>query len=784
MTRTHRRSEAARRLPAAVLAAAAFAAGWLAPAGPAAAQSAPDRSFFPVSVWYAGGTARAPMLETYTPAKRDAWARDLRAIKGLGFNTVRTWIEWTACEPDEGAYDFRALQAVCDLAAEAGLRVVVQVYIDSAPDWVARKFPDGRFVSSNGVAVQPQSAPGLCFDHPGVRAKVLDFFAAAARVVRDRPAFYGWDLWSEPHIINWAEVYYVGNLENVQFCYCASSQARFREWLKAKYGTLEGLNKAWYRTFRDWGEVEPPRYGTILTYTDYIDWKEFISDKLAQDLAAKSGAVKAVVPRGVTSSHSAIPGIYSRPDWSGTPDDRKMWSAVDSYGASIYPKHAWTLKPWAPFFRTAGHEFARSMGIGRNAFTIGELQAGLGVFGMKVSQPVVGADLRDWMWTAVAYGARAINIYAYYPMSSGYESGGYGLVDLDGRPTERAAAAGRVAATITKNMPLFLHADPPKARIAILYNPLSHMVGGQQSYTSEGLTVGANGLSESLQGVYRAFSERRLPVDFLHVADLSPERLGGYALLVVPYPVMMSRPHVAALVEYVRAGGTLLAEARCGWVDERGWSSPVIPGGGLDRALGCRESRLSPVAKTGKMTIAAADDLLPGLKPGDALDSVFFEEAFDVTDPNAKVLATWADGAPAAVASRFGKGRAVIVGSFLGLAYHHFSNPANARFLTALAEGLKIGPAVDADPAPAGSFPEFRLLENGGTRILFAFNRGERAAETRVRLPWSGAAAAEDLESGRPVEAGAAAGAVSIPVSLQPGEVRVIAVRPAGGATR
>jgi hypothetical protein len=35
-------------------------------------------------------------------------------------------------------------------------------------------------------------------------------------------------------------------------------------------------------------------------------------------------------------------------------------------------------------------------------------------------------------------------------MSSGYESNGYGLVNLDGSVTERARAAGAVAATITK----------------------------------------------------------------------------------------------------------------------------------------------------------------------------------------------------------------------------------------------------------------------------------------------------------------------------------------------
>ena len=39
------------------------------------------KAFFPVSVWYAGGKARAPMLEKFTPEKRDGWRKDLQQIK-------------------------------------------------------------------------------------------------------------------------------------------------------------------------------------------------------------------------------------------------------------------------------------------------------------------------------------------------------------------------------------------------------------------------------------------------------------------------------------------------------------------------------------------------------------------------------------------------------------------------------------------------------------------------------------------------------------------------------
>jgi len=185
------------------------------------------------------------------------------------------------------------------------------------------------------------------------------------------------------------------------------------------------------------------------------------------------------------TSHSAIPGLFSQPSWDGTPDDRKMNDSVDYYGVSIYPKHAGAVRPWTPYFRAAGLDFVRSMSWKNQGFYVGELQAGYGVFGLKVSLPVTADDLRDWIWSMVGSGAKAVNIYAYYPMSSGYEAGGYGLVDLDGRITPRAEAAGQIASIINQNRSLFLQAQPAAAQVALVYNPLAQMTGGQQTFTSE-----------------------------------------------------------------------------------------------------------------------------------------------------------------------------------------------------------------------------------------------------------------------------------------------------------
>ncbi len=63
---------------------------WLVPLVLAASACAAD--YFPMAVWYGGGKARAPMLEPGARAKKELWRKDLRQIKALGFNTMRTWI--------------------------------------------------------------------------------------------------------------------------------------------------------------------------------------------------------------------------------------------------------------------------------------------------------------------------------------------------------------------------------------------------------------------------------------------------------------------------------------------------------------------------------------------------------------------------------------------------------------------------------------------------------------------------------------------------------------------
>jgi beta-galactosidase len=739
----------------------------------AASAAAADSEVFPMAVWYGGGKARAPMLEANPRAKKEEWRRDLRQIKALGFNTVRCWTSWASGEPSPGEYRLDTLDVLLSLAEEEGLKVVVQVYMDSAPEWVGRRYPDSLFVSSNGQAIRPESSPGYCLDHPGVRRADLAFYEAVARRAGASPAFLGFDLWSEPHVINWANPTYI---QNPEFCFCPHTVARFREWLKKKHDTLDALNASWYRQYESWDEVEPNRLSTILSYTDYVDWKLFIADKLGEDLRARYEAAKRGAPDRVATSHAAGVGLFASPHyWEGQSDDWTMAAQVDYYGTSFYPKHSAFVDRDVEW-RGALLDFARSFGFanGGRGFWIGELQGGFGTIAQNVSPTVTPEDLRVWTWSALARGAKAICTYAYYPMSTGYESGGFGLIRLDGTLTERARVAGGIARLVGEHSALFQAARPPRSEVAVVYNPLAHFVGGRQRAAA---TAGPQGEvagieRDSLLGVYRALFPTNVPLDFVHADHLKASDLAAYKLVVLPYPLMMPAAAATELREYVRAGGALVTEARAGWNDERGRAADTIPGLGLAEVVGARETDVQTVEK-GKAALRAEEGL-PGLKPGEVLPGRWYEESLEPIAPGARVVARLASGAPAAVVSTFGKGKALMLGSYVSAGYVSQPEEATRRFFDGLLDWAGVRRLVSVSGGPV----EVRLLESGREHLAFVFNHAVTPATTAVtlRVPLDGRRAF-DLGSGEAAAVAPATGGFEWRGTIPPRDVRVLRIR-------
>jgi len=680
--------------------------------------------FVPIGVWYGGGTTRAPMVSRNPAAEREAWRRDLAAIESLGFNSVKTWIDWASAEPERGRYRFDALEQLLSLADDAGLRVIVQIYTDAAPEWLGQRYPDSSFVSDQGARIGSQASPGYCLDHAGVRADMVAFIGAATSAAARHQSFYAVDVWSEPHVVNW-----VWFNTPAEFCYCPHTQARFRDWLKRKYQSLDAVNRAWYRTFSSWDQIEAPRFGTILSYTDYIDWKTFIASKLEEDLRTKADASAARGPRPV-SSHSDAPAIMLSPlSGFGNPDDWWMTRSVDYYGSSIYPKHAAAATPWSPVRLTSALDGIRSAARDRG-WWVGELQAGQGATGVRVAAPVTGADLRLWGWAAISRGARAISYYAWYPMSSGYESNGYGMIDLDGTITDRARIAGDFAGVVGRNAALFAPLRPHPSHVAILYNRLSYLVGGNT--VAPGTVV-----RNSMLGIYRALFEQNIQADFIHPDEVLSGAASKYDVVYLSYPVMLQQPVVEALKGYVKGGGTLISEARPAWNDERGIANPRIPGGGLDQTFGARESALRSAESITFTMEKGLDGPLASLA-GRTFNGLAFAEHLDV-GRGTRVLARFpgdgvAAGSPAIADTRQGSGRAILIGTFPSAAFEQDPEKMHAtgELLQRLIASAGVAPEISIDGG-AGRV-EARFLESSDAIVLIAINHGDAAERVTFRF--------------------------------------------------
>ncbi|MHB1938348.1 MAG: beta-galactosidase [Acidobacteriaceae bacterium] len=707
------------------------------------------------------------MLEKIDATSAPRWGADLDQIKASGFNTVKTWIDWQTGEPKRGEFNFDNLNLLMRLAQQRGLRVIVQIYLDSAPSWIGRRYPDGRFVDRSGAVIDSQSAPGYCIDNPGVRTEAVAFLEALSQDANRFPALYGWDVWSEPHVINWAEFPY---LKNPEFGFNASTQARFREWLQEKYKTLDALNAAWYRSFTNWDQVEAPRYPTILSYTDYIDWRMFIDDKLAGDLSTRVDAIRTADKIHPITSHSDAPSLFTSPtDGYGEPDDFKMSANADFYGTSMYPMHSESIHPWSNAMLDTALDFSRSAGHSfHKGFWIGELQAGQGATGMRIAEPVTPRDETFWMWQAVAHGAREFAVFSWYPMSSGFESNGYGLINLDGTLTDRARVAGKTAAIIGLHASDLLNATPAPAHVAILYNRLSYMVGGSQPSLSK---LGSAPIHSSM-GLHRAFSEQQIPVDFVSTQDVVKDKLGQYKVLFLPFPVMLSKDVAGGIKRYVQGGGTVVAEARLAWNNQRGFASTVIPGLDLDKVFGAREKLIKPADKP-QITIEASSNL-PGLTTR-LISGAAFEEDLGPY-PGSRVLGRFEDGEPAVIENSTGKGKTILIGSFVALAYEEHHDVGTQQFLVSLAKLAGIPTEVDVS-GPGNSEIEIRRLVRDHKQIVFAFNESKNSVNAALALsvPW-GTKHAIEWTDDRDVPFQAQHGKVLLKKTFAPGEIWVVSL--------
>jgi hypothetical protein len=232
---------------------------------------------------------------------------------------------------------------------------------------------------------------------------------------------------------------------------------------------------------------------------------------------------------------------------------------------------------------------------------------------------------------------------------------------------------------------------------------------------------------------------------------------------------MLPEASAPVLREYVRQGGALVTEARLAWNNERGLAAERVPGMGLWEVMGARELAVE-TAPNGRTTLQWTGTGLPGLD-GERLPARWYKETLEPLSAAAHVVARFEDGAAAAVMSTYGRGRTLLLGSYVSAAYQTTPTADTARFYRALLDWAGVSRPVTV----SGATLEVRVLESRDEAVLFVFNHDRAAARSEVTLRRpAGSRAAADLVRGGSIPLTRTAEGVTISIEVPPSDVRVV----------
>lgn len=637
------------------------------------------------------------------------WERDLDTLADLGFNIIKIWAMWTWTHRAPGEFDFSDLLRLLDLAGQRGLHVLVNTIPENAPYWLEAMHPEARFCDNTGVRIHLQARPntpcggwpGLCLDNEPVRLQAAEWFRALGAELSGHEALYGYDIWNETFFEP------AGYFPGRRFCYCKATVEKFRRHLREKYASLDALNDAWVRRYTDWDQVEPPRF--FGSYPDWFDWTEWRLSNQVEQMAWRIKSIKDGDPRALISSHGICGTLgllptHLNPDWA-------MAEQVQQWGLSSFPGDAAPLS-WS----LARVDLTRSCvkGTPGKRFWQTELQGGrLNGFG-NAERPGAMAwgplprpeDYRMWNWTALAGGAKGLLYWQWRNEILGPESPGFGLVSLDGSPNENTEHAAWFARFVREH-PQLESADPIDADVAIVVADEAQIF----DYISDGDT---RLYTEAVMGAHAALVDGNYNVDFAR-----PEDLAGYRAAYLPLPTMLKRQTADALRAFVRQGGLLVCEACPAHFVEGGFCSPVVPGQGLDELFGARASE-----------VEASTDGLHVIWDGAEVPAPVHQMRLEPS--GAETIAHWSDGPAALVANRFGRGTAVLIGSYPSIAYARDRTAAAANLIRSMLARGGCTPAVSTDRP----LVKARLHRDGKASRLFLYviNEATEAVEATVAI--------------------------------------------------
>ena len=556
-----------------------------------------------MTIWFGGD---------YNPEQWDdsVWHDDVTLMQQAGVSMVTIGVfSWAMLEPQEGTFTFEWLDRVMDTLHAAGIRVDLATATASPPPWLSHRYPESLPVTENGVRLQRGSRQHYCPSSPDYRRLATRMAGEIARRYADHPALEMWHINNEYGC-------------HVSRCYCETSAAAFRNWLIAKYGTIDALNRSWGTAFwsQRYGAFEevtvPSAAPVFRNPTQLLDFDRFSSDELLGILREEVAAVR--------TSSDTVP-ITTNFMGFFKPLDYWAWAAeLDVISDDCYPDPD---DPNSAYLAAMTRDLMRSLADGKPWML---MEQSVGAVTWRTSNAAKPKGMmRAWSYQAIARGADGVLFFQWRQSERGAERFLPAMVPHTGTDTVSWKAVCALGAELGELGGQLDAATPGSVGIMLDWDA---WWGIEQSALPSTIDY-----MEGVRAWYRTLYDLGAAIDFVNPRS----DLGRYSAVIVPTLFVATGEALGALGTYAEAGGRLLVGYQSGITDEEGRLTPGGYLGSLSETLGVRIDEFFPLPVPGSgatdFVRLRADDL--GVRG--ASGSVWSERLV-VTD--AEVLARFASG--------------------------------------------------------------------------------------------------------------------------------------------
>lgn len=576
---------------------------------------------------------------------RDQWERDMENMKKCGFNTIRAWMVWSHIEKAEGEIDYDYISSFLKCASQYDLNVGLLFHLHACPAWAVKKYSKYFYISDDHLPFEPTVRPntpgggwpGLCYDNAEVRDMEERFIRGVIEETKNHKNVAFYEPMNEPH--QWIDF---TKTPSGIYCYCPESIRKYQGWLQKKYKDIHELNHAWGYGYSSFDEVRPPRW--TASYSDSADFRLFNMDNVVDEIQFRTDIIRSCDTKPVIA-HAWGGGATTCAQLGGMAfDDWKNSKVFDKWGYSAFPQTAEDCGMLG-----LGCDATRCAANGKEYWQ-SELTAGLNGTGLNQRGRIDDNTFNKFSLESIRHGARGLLYWQYRKERYGSEFGGFSLTDNAGGETNLLRRATAICKMLNDNEDVFNKCNTDEASVALVFSPRSYLTDWNSTNRKN------NKFSvDSMGGYYRMFWEENIITDILH--EEFAENLSKYKMIILPSSFAISPKFAEQLKEYVREGGVLFSDPYFGAFDESFRHSYHIPGYGFEEIFGCKEFDLTTREN---ITLSNGEDIL---KIAGNRHAEYF------TDVTADVLYSYEDGTPAILCNQYGKGKAILSGINLGLAY-------------------------------------------------------------------------------------------------------------------